>query len=191
MMEDTKKRKTATQLDTELNQLIPKSFSSGEVVDVLEPVGLSKPNIVILSDEFLEAVCGMKQKNVAVELLNRLLQGDLKTLSKRNLVQFHKFSELLEASIKKYQNRTIETTQVIMELIKLAKEVAEAQKRGQDTGLSDDELAFYDGLAENESAKKVMSDEILKQIAHDLTAAIRDSVTVDWAIRDSVQARLR
>ena len=191
MMEDTSRRKTATQLDAELNQLISKSLSSGEVVDVLDSVGLNKPNIAILSDEFLEEVRGMKQKNLAVELLNRLLQGDLKTLSKRNLVQSRKFSELLTASIKKYQNRTIETTQVIMELIELAKEVAKAQKRGQDTGLSEDELAFYDALAENDSAKEVMSDEILKQIARDLTVAIRDSVTVDWAIRDSVQAKMK
>jgi type I restriction enzyme R subunit len=191
MMEDTSRRKTATQLDAELNQLISKSLSSGEVVDVLDSVGLNKPNIAILSDEFLEEVRGMKQKNLAVELLNRLLQGNLKTLSKRNLVQSRKFSELLTASIKKYQNRTIETTQVIMELIELAKEVAKAQKRGQDTGLSEDELAFYDALAENDSAKEVMSDEILKQIARDLTVAIRDSVTVDWAIRDSVQAKMK
>lgn len=133
----------------------------------------------------------MKQKNLAVELLNRLLKGDIRAFSRRNLVQSRKFSELLDASIKKYQNRTIETTQVIMELIELAKEIAEAKKRGDDSGLTEDELAFYDALAENESAKEVMGDDILKQIARELTVSIKNSITVDWAIRDSVQAKMK
>lgn len=188
---DDQKKKTTTQLDSELNQLLSKAISSNEVVDILSSVGLSKPNIAILSDEFLEEVRGMKQKNLAVELLKRLLQGSIKTLSRRNLVKSKKFSELLEASIRKYQNRTVETTQVIMELITLAKEISEAEKRGEDTGLSSDELAFYDALAENESAREVMDDEILKQIARDLTIAIRNNISIDWSIRESVQAKMR
>ena len=191
MITDTGKKKTTSQLDTELNQLISKSISSNEVVDILDSVGLSKPNIAILSDEFLEEIKGMKQKNLAVELLNRLLQGSIKTFSKRNLVQSKKFSELLETAIKKYQNRAIETTQVIMELIELAKNISEAQKRGENTGLTSDELAFYDALAENESAKEVMGDEILKQIARDLTVSIKNNISVDWAIRESVQAKMK
>ncbi len=191
MLSDDKKNKTPTQLDNELNQLISKAISSNEVVDILGSVGLSKPNIAILSDEFLEEVRGMKQRNLAVELLNRLLKGNIKTFSRRNLVQSKKFSELLEASIKKYQNRAIETTQVIMELIELAKEISEAEKRGEHTGLTSDELAFYDALAENESAREVMGDEILMQIARDLTTAIKNNISVDWAIRESVQARMK
>lgn len=191
MISDDNKKKTISQLDSELNQLISKSISSNEVIDILSSVGLSKPNIAILSDEFLEEVKGMKQKNLAVELLNRLLKGTIRTFSRRNLVQSKKFSELLEASIRKYQNRAIETTQVIMELIELAKQISEAEKRGESTGLTQDELAFYDALAENESAREVMGDEILKQIAKDLTISIKNNISVDWAIRESVQAKMK
>ena len=134
MVNDDNKKKTTTQLDSEINQLISKSISSNEVIDILESVGLSKPNIAILSDEFLEEVKGMKQKNLAVELLNRLLKGSIKAFSRRNLVQSKKFSELLEAAIKKYQNRAIETTQIIMELIELAKQINQAEKRGESSG---------------------------------------------------------
>lgn len=185
------KKKTTTQLDNELNQLISKAISSNEVVDILECVGLAKPNIAILSDEFLEEVKGMKQKNLAVELLSRLLKGNIKSFSRRNLVQSKKFSELLEAAIRKYQNRAIETTQIIMELIELAKEISEAEKRGEASGLTPDELAFYDALADNESAKEIMGEDILKQIARDLTVSIKNSISVDWTIRDSVQAKMK
>ncbi|WP_315080573.1 type I restriction endonuclease subunit R [uncultured Clostridium sp.] len=191
MINDNNKKKTTSQLDNELNQLISKSISSNEVVDILGSVGLNKPNIAILSDEFLEEVKGMKQKNLAVELLNRLLKGNIKSFSKRNLVQSKKFSELLEAAIIKYQNRTIETTQVIMELIELAKEITEAKKRGESTGLTPDELAFYDALSDNESAREIMGEDILKQIARDLTVSIKRSISVDWAIRESVQAKMK
>jgi type I restriction enzyme R subunit len=191
MLSDDSKRKTTSQLDSELNQLLSKAISSNEVVDILGSVGLSKPNIAILSDEFLEEVKGMKQKNLAVELLNRLLKGNIKTFSRRNLVQSKKFSELLEAALRKYQNRGIETTQVIMELIELAKQISEAEKRGESTGLTPDELAFYDALAENESAREVMGDEILVQIAKDLTTSIKNNISVDWAIRESVQAKMK
>lgn len=191
MLGDDGRKKTTSQLDAELNQLISKAISSNEVIDILGSVGLSKPNIAILSDEFLEEVKNMKQKNLAVELLNRLLKGNIKTFSRRNLVQSKKFSELLEAAIRKYQNRAIETTQVIMELIELAKKISEAEKRGESTGLTPDELAFYDALAENESAREVMGDEILMQIAKDLTASIKNNISVDWAIRESVQARMK
>ena len=188
--EDSRK-KTTSQLDHELNQLVSKAISSDEVIDLLGSVGLSKPNIGILSDEFLEEVRGMKQKNLAVELLNRLLKGSIKSFSRRNLVQSKKFSELLEGAIRKYQNRAIETTQVIMELIELAKKITEAEKRGEQTGLSEDELAFYDALAENESAREVMGDEVLRQIAKDLTVSIKNNISIDWTIRESVQAKMR
>lgn len=191
MISDDGKKKTTSQLDSKLNQLISKAISSNEVVDILGSVGLSKPNIAILSDEFLEEVKGMKQKNLVVELLNRLLKGNIKTFSRRNLVQSKKFSELLEASIRKYRNRAIETTQVIMELIELAKKITEAEKCGESTGLTPHELAFCDALAENESARDVMGDEILVQIAKDLTTSIKNNINVDWAIRESVQAKMK
>ncbi len=188
---DNSKVKTTSQLDSELNQLISKSISSNEVIDIFSAVGLNKPDISILSDEFLEEIKGMKQRNLAVELLNRLLLDKVRMFSKRNLVQSKKFSELLENSIRKYQNRTIETTQVIMELIELAKEINESQKRGESTGLTPDELAFYDALAENDSAKELMGDEILMQIARELTVAIKNSISIDWNIRESVQAKMK
>lgn len=191
MISDDSKKKTISQLDSELNQLISKSISSNEVIDILGSVGLSKPNITILSDEFLEEVKGMKQKNLAVELLNRLLKGSIKTFSRRNLVQSKKFSELLEAAIRKYQNRAIETTQVIIELIELAKQISEAEKRGESTGLTSNELAFYDALADNEAAREIMGEDILKQIARDLTQSIKNNISVDWAIRESVQAKMK
>lgn len=191
MISDDNRKKTTSQLDSELNQLISKSISSNEVIDILGSVGLSKPNIAILSEEFLEEVKGMKQKHLAVELLNRLLKGSIKGFSRRNLVQSKKFSELLEAAIRKYQNRAIETTQVIMELIELAKQISEAEKRGESTGLTPDELAFYDALADNESAKEIMGEDILKQIARDLTQSIKNNISVDWAIRESVQAKMK
>jgi len=191
IISEENKKKTTSQLDSELNQLISKSISSNEVIDILDSVGLSKPNIAILSDEFLEEVKGMKQKNLAVELLNRLLKGSIKSFSRRNLVQSKKFSELLEAALRKYQNRAIETTQIIIELIELAKQISEAEKRGESSGLRADELAFYDALADNESAKEIMGEEILKQIARDLTISIKNNISVDWAIRDSVQAKMK
>lgn len=191
LIPEESKKKTAAEIDAQLNQLLSKAIASNEVIDVLEAVGLNKPNIAILSDEFLEEVRNMKQKNLAVELLNRLLKGRIKGFSRRNLVQSKKFSELLEEAIRKYQNRSIETAQIIIELIELAKEINEAHKRGKATGLSEDELAFYDALAENESARKVMGDEILKQIARDLTQAIRKNLSIDWAIRESVQAKMK
>lgn len=126
-----------------------------------------------------------------VELLNRLLKGSIKGLSKHNLVQSKKFSELLEAAIRKYQNRAIETTQVIMELIELAKKITEAEKRGESSGLTPDELAFYDALSDNDSARELMGEDILKQIARDLTVSIKNSVSIDLSIRESVQAKMR
>ena len=133
----------------------------------------------------------MKQKNLAVELLNRLLQGSIKTFSRHNLVQSKKFSELLDAAIRKYQNRAIETTQVIMELIELARQISEAEKRVESKGLTPDELAFYDALADNESAREIMGEDILKQIARDITVSIKKNISIDWAIRESVQAKMK
>jgi type I restriction enzyme R subunit len=185
------KKKTDSELDAQLKQLISKSIISDEVVDILEAVGLQKPNIAILSDEFLEHVRGLKQKNLAVELLRRLLQGKVKAVSRMNIVQSRKFSEMLEEAIRKYNNRTIETTQVIEELIQMAKEMNKAMKRGEDLGLIREEIAFYDALASNASAKELMGDIMLKQIAHELTQAIKNNIKVDWMLRENVRAQMR
>lgn len=191
LITDENRKKTTKELDAELNQLISKSVVSDEVVDILEAVGLQKPNIAILSDEFLEHVRGLKQKNLAVELLRRLLQGKVKAVSRTSIVQSKKFSEMLEEAIRKYNNRTIETTQVIEELIQMAKEMNAAVKRGEDLGLIREELAFYDALASNESAKELMGDLMLKQIAHELTQAIKSNIKVDWTLRENVRAQMR
>ncbi|ARU61685.1 DEAD/DEAH box helicase [Tumebacillus avium] len=185
------KKKTGNELDAQLNQLISKSILSDQVVDILAEVGLQKPNIAILSDEFLEHVRGLKQKNLAVELLRRLLQGKVKAVARTNVVQSKKFSKMLEEAVRKYNNRTVETTQVIEELIQLAKDMNEAVKRGEDLGLEREEIAFYDALASNESAKQVMGDAVLKQIAHELTSAIKSNIKVDWTLRENVRAQMR
>ena len=188
---DDSRKKTVGQLDTELNQLISKSISSDEVVDILQSVGLSKPDLSILSDEFLEEVRNLNQKNLAVELLNRLLAGKIKSFARHNLVNSKKFSEMLSATLIKYQNRAIETTIVIQELIALAKQISESQQRGKEFGLTEEELAFYDALAENESAREVMSTDILKQIAIELTKSLKNNMSIDWTVRESVQAKMR
>lgn len=188
---DDGKKKTIGILDSEINQLISKSISSNEVVDILGSVGLNKPNIGILSEEFLEEVKSMKQKNLAVELLNRLLKGQIKSFSRRNLIQSRKFSEMLSNTLIKYQNRAIETAIIIQELIDLAKQISEAEDRGEKSGLSQDELAFYDALADNETAKEVLGDVTLKKIARELIVSIKNDMSVDWTIRESVQAKMR
>ena len=154
-------------------------------------MGLKKPNIAILSDEFLEEVKGMEYKNLAVELLRRLLQDKVKSIARKNLIQSRKFSEMLEEAIKKYQNRTIETTKIIIELIELAKEMNKFHKRGDDLGLSEDEIAFYDALGTNDTAVRIMGDDILKQIARDLARSIKKNMSIDWNLRESVRAKMR
>ncbi|AUR52358.1 type I restriction endonuclease subunit R [Aquella oligotrophica] len=191
MIPEADKKKTGAQLDAQINQLISKSLVSNEVVDILGAVGLDKQNIAILSDEFLEEVRRMPHKNLAVELLNKLLAGKVKNIARKNLIQSKRFSEKLESSIKKYQNRTIETTQVILELIELAKQINEGINKGSETGLTDDEIAFYDALADNQSASEVLGDDTLRQIAKELTRAIKNEMSVDWWIRESVQAKMR
>ena len=161
------------------------------VEDIFSMVGLKKPNIGILSDEFLEDVKHMQYKNLAVELLERLLKNEIKAKLKTNIIKEKKFSDRLQATLTKYHNRAIETAQVIEELIEMAKEFSEANKKGEELGLNFDELAFYDALAENESALREMGDETLKKIAVELTEKLRNSVSVDWQKRESVRAKMR
>ncbi|MCT7594238.1 type I restriction endonuclease subunit R [Aliarcobacter butzleri] len=174
-----------------IKQLIDNAVISDGVEDIFSLVGLDKPNIGILSDEFLEDVAHMPYKNLAVELLERLLKDDIKAKTKNNVVQEKKFSDRLQATLGKYHNRAIETAKVIEELIQMAKDFAEAAKHGKDLGLNFDELAFYDALAENEAALREMGDEILKKIAIELTEKLRSSISVDWQKRESVRAKMR
>ncbi len=186
-----KPRKTKDQIEYEISQLVSKSVISEEVVDILASVGLNKPDISILSDEFLEEVKGLPQKNLALELLRRLLDGKIKSIAKKNVVQAKKFSEMLEASINQYEKRSLETAEVIKALVDMAKDMNDLHKRGAELGLSDDELAFYDAISSNESAKEFYENDILKQIAKELTISIKSNIKVDWDIRESVRAQMR
>jgi type I restriction enzyme R subunit len=184
-------RKTDEELDLAIRQIVSKALVSDGVVDIFAAAGLKKPDISILSDEFLAEVRGMPQRNLAVELLQKLLKGEIKARAKRNVVQARSFAELLEQALRKYQSRAIETAQVIEELIRLAQEMREANARGDKLGLSEDELAFYDALETNDSAVKVLGDETLRGIARELVQTVRANVTIDWTVRENVQAQLR
>jgi type I restriction enzyme R subunit len=177
--------------DVAIKQLISRAVATDEVLDIFKAVGLDKPDISILSDEFLQEVKNMPQKNLAFELLKKLLNDEIKSFARTNLVMSRSFSEMLENSIKQYQNRTIEAAQVIAELIKLAKEMREAHKRGEEIGLTEDELAFYDALETNDSAVMLLGDDILKTIAHDLVDTVKRNTTIDWTVKESVRAKLR
>lgn len=174
-----------------LRQIISKAMVSAEVIDIFKAAGLTRPDIGILSEEFLEDVRHMKERNLAVELLERLLKDDIKSRFKTNVVQQAKFSDLLQLSLQRYRNRAIETAQVIEELIEMAKKFHEAAMQGERLGLNGDEMAFYDALASNEAAVRELGDETLKKIAVELTQKLRASVTVDWSVRETVRARLR
>lgn len=161
------------------------------IIDVFTAAGLKKPYISILSDQFLAEVRGLKHKNVAAELLAKLLGDEIKTRSPRNLVQSRAFSEMLKAALNAYHNRAIATQEVIEELIKLAKQMSAATKRGQELGLNDDEIAFYDALAANESAVQAMGNAELKVIAAELVTKVRQSVTIDWTLRESARSKIK
>jgi len=184
-------RKASGDLDHAIRQIVSKAMASDEVIDIFAAAGLKNPDISILSDQFLADVRGMEHKNLAVELLRKLLNDEVKTRSKHNLVQARSFAELLEKSVRRYQNRAIEAAQVIEELIELAKEMREADKRGKDLGLTTDELAFYDALEVNDSAVKVLGDDTLRMIARELVETVRRNVTIDWTVKESVRAKLR
>ena len=183
--------KTDEELERAIRQIISKAMVSDEVVDIFAAAGLKKPDISILSDEFLVEVQGMPQRNLAVELLQKLLKGEIKLRAKRNLVQARSFAELLEQAVRKYQNRAIETAQVIEELIRLAKDMRAANARGEALHLSEDELAFYDALEVNDSAVKVLGEPTLVRIARELVETVKKNVTIDCTLRDNVRAQLR
>jgi len=174
-----------------LRQLMSRAVVSDEVIDIFQAAGLKKPNIGILSEEFLSDVRLMSQKNLAVELLERLLRDEIQSRMKTNVVQSKKFSELLQAALNKYRNRAIETAQVIEELLAMAKDFNAAARRGEALKLSNEETAFYDALETSESAVRELGDEVLRKIAIELTESLRKNVSVDWAVRDTVRAKLR
>jgi type I restriction enzyme R subunit len=185
-------QKPPDQIEAAIRQLVSMAITTdGQVIDVFTAAGLQKPDISILSDQFLAEVRGLKHRNVAAELLEKLLKDELKTRSKRNLVQSELFSEKLQKALNAYHNRAIATQEVIEELIKLAKELDAATRRGEELGLTDDEVAFYDALAANDSAVQAMGDDKLKVIAAELITKVRQSVTIDWTLRESARAKIR
>ena len=174
-----------------LRQILSGAVVSAEVMDIFGAAGLARPNLAILSDEFLADVRNLKQRNLAVEVLERLLKGQIRSRFSTNVVQSRKFSELLQDSLTRYRNRAIETSQVIEELIAMAKQFQAAADRGEQLGLTADEMAFYDALAANEASVRELGDDVLRKIAVELTTKLRASNSVDWYVRESVRAKLR
>jgi len=183
--------KDMDELNTALQQIVSRAVASTEMIDIFAAAGLKNPEISILSDEFLAEVKGMERKNLAFEMLKKLLKDQIRSRSSKNVVQAKNFTEMLDNTIQKYQGRLIETAQVIEELINLAKEIREANQKGQELGLNEDEHAFYDALADNKSAFDVLGDNQLKVIARELADSIRNNTTIDWTLKESVKAKLR
>ncbi|MGH2537128.1 MAG: DUF3387 domain-containing protein, partial [Candidatus Promineifilaceae bacterium] len=179
------------ELDHAIRQIVSRAVVSEEIVDIFAAAGLKKPDISILSDEFLAEVRGMPQRNLAVELLRKLLAGEIHARRSKNVVLARSFQELLDKAVRRYQNRAVETAQIIEELIGMAQDLREANKRGEELGLTEEEVAFYDALETNDSAVKVLGDETLWTIARELVVAVRKNVTIDWVVRENVRAQLR
>jgi type I restriction enzyme R subunit len=184
--------KSPEDVDQAIRQILSRAVAaSDQVIDIFAAAGLKKPEISILSEAFLAEVRDMPQRNLAIELLRKLLNDELKSHMRKNLVQSRSFTEMLERTIRSYQNRTLESAEVIAELIKLAEEMREAQKRGEQLKLTEDEIAFYDALEVNDSAVKVLGDDTLKSIARELVETVRNNATIDWTVRETVRAKLR
>jgi len=183
--------RTPDELDSAIKQLVSRAVSSTEVVDIFKAAGLDKPDISILSDEFLEEVKALPQKNLALEMLKKLINDEIKARSKKNVIQARSFAEMLELAVKKYQNRAIEAAEIIQELIELARELRKSEQRGDSLGLTEDEVAFYDALADNGSAKDMIGDEKLRTIAQLLVDRVKRSVSIDWTLRENARAQIR
>ncbi len=178
-------------IDSAVKQLVSKAVVSNEVIDIFGAAGLKRPDVSIISEEFLEDMKHMPQKNLALEMLKKLLNDEIRSRASRNVVQARSFADLLEQTIHRYQNRTIDAAQVIADLIDLAKEMRDSGQRGEQLGLSDDELAFYDALAENKSAIDVLGDKQLAVIALELVQSVRANATIDWTVKESAKAKMR
>ena len=185
------KARPEEELDYAVRQIVSRAVASEGVVDIFAAAGLEKPDISILSEKFLAEVQGMKQRNLAVELLQKLLKGELAVRRLKNVVQARSFAEMLEQTIRRYGNRAVEAAQVIEELIRLARDMREANARGEMLGFTEDELAFYDALGTNDSAVQVLGDETLRDIARELVETVRSNVRIDWTLRENVRANLR
>lgn len=179
------------EIETAIRQIVDKAVVVDGVIDIFDATGIKKPDISILSNDFLEEVQGMKRKNLALELLKKILNDEIKTRTKKNLAQSRKFSEMLEDAIRKYKNNLLTAAQVIEELILIAKEIKVSDNRAVDMGLSEYEVAFYDALAVNESAKQVMGDNTLRELAQILVEQVKNNTSIDWTIKENVRARLR
>ena len=184
-------QRSQEDLDSAIKQIVSRAVASEGVVNIFAEAGLKNPDISVLSDDFLSEVRGMPHRNLAVELLQKLIRGELSTRRRQNVIQARSFAGMLEDAIRRYQNRTIEAAQVIEELIELAKEMREDFARGEELGLNEDELAFYDALETNDSAVKVLGDETLRTIAQELVETVRRNATIDWTVRESVRAGMR
>jgi type I restriction enzyme R subunit len=184
-------KKSKKEVEARVNQMLERSIISEDVIDVFDVMGLKRPDVSILSEEFLEEVREIKHKNLAVEMLRKLLEGNIKTMEKKNLVKSERFSEKLKKSLNKYRNQAITNAEVIEELIRMAHEMKKANEEEKDLGLNEDEIAFYYALTADDAVKQFMDDEILKKIAQELTQAIRNNITIDWSIRRSAQAGMR
>jgi type I restriction enzyme R subunit len=189
--DDSNRKKSNEEIETAIRQIINDAIISKDVVDVFDAAGIAKPSIEILNNEFLEQIKNLPRKNLALELLKRLLNEEIKIRSNTNLVQSRKFSEMLAEAVKRYQSGLIEAAQLIEELIKLAQDIREADNRGEKLNLRQDELAFYDALADNPTAETILGDDILKAIAHELVDSVRRNTSIDWQLKESVQAKLR
>ncbi len=185
--------RTDLEIETAIKQIVDEALSSDKVIDIFDAAGIDKPEISgleILSDEFLSEVEGMQHKNLAIELLKKILNGELKARAKTNLVKSKKLLEMLEGAIKRYQNNLLTTAEIIQELINIAKQIKEADKEGEKLGLTNDEVAFYNALEINDSAVQVLGDEQLRQIAREIAEKVRANATIDWTIRESARAKL-
>lgn len=178
-------------IETAIRQIVDKAVVSEGVIDIFDAAGIKKPDISILSDEFLLEIKGMKRKNLALELLKKILNDEIKSRAKKNLIQSRKLSEMLEKAVKKYQNNLLTAAEIIEELINIAKEARKSDEKSKELGLSENEIAFYDALADNESAKEVLGDDTLRELARILVEKIKANTSVDWTIKESVQAKLR
>ena len=187
---DGERHEGKDQYDSVIRNIVSTAISSDKVVDIFDAAGIDKPDISILSDEFLQEVKSMQYKNVALELLKKLLNDEVKVRTKRNIAQSKTLMEMLDGAINKYQNNLLTTAEVIDELIKIAQDLKKADMRSSEMGLSSDELAFYDALSLNDSATEVLGDEQLRIIAREVADKVRKNATIDWAVKESVRARL-
>jgi type I restriction enzyme R subunit len=187
----TSGKAASEDMDSAIRQLVSRAVASEQVIDIFAAAGLKKPDISILSDEFLAEIRGMPHRNLALELLQKLLNDEIKTRSKKNVVQARSFAAMLEQAIRAYQNRSLESAQILDQLIALAKEMREALQRGESLNLSEDEVAFYDALEVNDSAVSVLGDDKLRMIARELVETVRRNTTIDWTLKESVKANLR